>query len=57
MEHQTPAPADLATLADTDLLVAWDDATAAAEAAEWDEPTTREVERIEQEVVRRGLDG
>lgn len=50
-----PAPADLATLADEDLLAAWDAATEAADEAEWDDETTAEVERLEAEVEARGL--
>lgn len=53
-EQETEQPG-IEALSDEELLVAWDEATEAAEATEWDETTTREVERIESEVIRRGL--
>lgn len=46
---------DLTKLSDEDLLVLWDIATDEAEEADWDEATTEEVCRIEEEVNRRGL--
>lgn len=38
-----------------DLLVAWDEATERAERYGWGKKTTAEVERIEAEVIARGL--
>lgn len=51
--NQNPAPLD--RLSDEDLLVLWDTVTERADRYNWGPKTTAEVERVEAEVIRRGL--